>query len=293
MFELVRKHREREDGFTLIELLVVIAIISILVAIAIGAFTAQKGAAVDASVKSDVDTTRSAIESMRVGETNAQHYAGSNAETGKKLTLTVGSTTATEPVSLSDGVQVRVSTHPASTYEYIIDGWHDGAKEANGTDAVWRYDSLTGKTALYTEATSDPGDNPGDGSGGNIDYAALDAQYGLNDGLYAWFAMFAETARANAPEGAVEVYGDALSGNITYYDADGWHMDVWNQECECWDYNIKFPEAETDEMANAGISYMVIDLTNPTNGEIIWDTVPGSWDSEQVHTRGLPSPWAL
>jgi type IV pilus assembly protein PilA len=58
---------DRDDaGFTLIELLVVIMIIGILAAIAIPAFLSQKSKGYEASMKSDLRTVASEVESQNV-----------------------------------------------------------------------------------------------------------------------------------------------------------------------------------------------------------------------------------
>ena len=63
MLARIRKaQEENEGGFTLIELLVVIIIIGILAAIAIPVFLNQRKKAVDASIKSDLRTAATALE---------------------------------------------------------------------------------------------------------------------------------------------------------------------------------------------------------------------------------------
>jgi len=63
MLARIRKaQEENEGGFTLIELLVVIIIIGILAAIAIPVFLNQRKKAVDASIKSDLRTAATAME---------------------------------------------------------------------------------------------------------------------------------------------------------------------------------------------------------------------------------------
>jgi type IV pilus assembly protein PilA len=57
---------KEDDGFTLIELLVVIIIIGILAAIAIPVFLSQKSKGYEASMKSDLRTVASEVESQNV-----------------------------------------------------------------------------------------------------------------------------------------------------------------------------------------------------------------------------------
>jgi prepilin-type N-terminal cleavage/methylation domain-containing protein len=65
------KKNENDKGFTLIELLVVIIIIGILAAIAIPIFLSQRKKAVDASMKSDL---RSIATQMETAFTDSQAY---------------------------------------------------------------------------------------------------------------------------------------------------------------------------------------------------------------------------
>jgi type IV pilus assembly protein PilA len=87
MLARIRKaQEEREGGFTLIELLVVIIIIGILAAIAIPVFLNQRKKAVDASIKSDLRTAATALETYF---TDNQSYAAATGQSPKFSTLNV------------------------------------------------------------------------------------------------------------------------------------------------------------------------------------------------------------
>jgi type IV pilus assembly protein PilA len=112
---------EKEEGFTLIELLVVIIIIGILAAIAIPVFLSQKSKGYEASLKSDLRTTASDIESM-------------NTDTGDYTKVFFGPTTATfltgttvqisgssqavgnDTVTLSAGNSIKIGSSSATAF---------------------------------------------------------------------------------------------------------------------------------------------------------------------------------
>jgi len=97
----IRKAMEEKDqGFTLIELLVVMIIIGILAAIAVPVFLNQRTKAVDSSIKSDLKTVATNVETAMV---DTQSYPASittstGAASGNKITVTAGN-----DVALSNG----------------------------------------------------------------------------------------------------------------------------------------------------------------------------------------------
>jgi type IV pilus assembly protein PilA len=125
MIARVRKSMDEKDkGFTLIELLVVIIIIGILAAIAIPVFLNQRKKAVDASMKSD----------LRTVATNLETY----------LTDNNG-----YPAALATLTDLKTST--GNTFTYKLNTAKDGycviADRASGAQpgtGKWLYDSTAG-----------------------------------------------------------------------------------------------------------------------------------------------------
>lgn len=129
----IRKSMKEEQGFTLIELLVVMIIIGILAAIAIPVFLNQRKSAVDSSIKSDLRTVATAMETHFVDN---QVYPTVTETTG---TITVGD----QEVALSDGNVVTVTL--VGTTGFCIRGVNPaGNATAGSTTDIITYKSEAG-----------------------------------------------------------------------------------------------------------------------------------------------------
>ncbi|WP_457202210.1 type IV pilin protein [Nocardioides sp. HB32] len=130
--------KEKDQGFTLIELLVVIVIIGILAAIAIPIFLNQQKKAVDSSMKSDVKSAATMIETWRTDNPTTAITAQSVAPaTSGTLELAGFKTSKGNTVAIKPGTDVgsycisainAASSTPASYILYKSDagGLQDG-----------------------------------------------------------------------------------------------------------------------------------------------------------------------
>ncbi len=123
MITRIRKSiEEKDEGFTLIELLVVIIIIGILAAIAIPVFLNQRKKAVEASMKSDLRTAATLMETDFV---DTQDY---------------GSATAAAAVAAAAfSADNAVTVTSADTSSFCLD-----VTTARPYDNDWSYDSSAG-----------------------------------------------------------------------------------------------------------------------------------------------------
>jgi prepilin-type N-terminal cleavage/methylation domain-containing protein len=137
MLARIRKAmEEREGGFTLIELLVVIIIIGILAAIAIPVFLNQRKKGYEASMKSDLRTVATEMETYF---TDFQTYVGAVSAAGITGSGTVGS----DSITLSTGNTVKVKS--ADVNGFCLD-----ATSTKASSAHWKYDSQAGGIASGT-----------------------------------------------------------------------------------------------------------------------------------------------
>src|SRR5690554_4482786 len=108
--------KEKDKGFTLIELLVVIIIIGILAAIAIPVFLNQRERAVDTSVRSDLRTIATELETYYVDN---QEYPADQTVTGGPFEIT-GGTGADVDVAISDdNTEIAYEDNGDGTYTIV------------------------------------------------------------------------------------------------------------------------------------------------------------------------------
>jgi prepilin-type N-terminal cleavage/methylation domain-containing protein len=136
MLARIRKaQEENEGGFTLIELLVVMIIIGILAAIAIPVFLSQKDKAKQSSVKADVHTLATDVETTLTDGTPT------------KFTISQAGTTAT--IGFNTALPAATANYQAITDRMSPNNTASGWMDANGTYCVAVTNSATTPNAVY------------------------------------------------------------------------------------------------------------------------------------------------
>ena len=130
--------KEKDQGFTLIELLVVIVIIGILAAIAIPLFLSQQKKGVDASLKSDLKSAATMVETWRTDNASVAVIPD--------VTAAGGAADAAKSMAGFDASDGNVIKLVAGTTQgsYCLYGYNSGASKATSDTVVYIYDSNAG-----------------------------------------------------------------------------------------------------------------------------------------------------
>ncbi|WP_046528354.1 MULTISPECIES: type II secretion system protein [Cellulomonas] len=132
--------KDGEQGFTLIELLVVVIIIGILAAIAIPVFLNQRKSAVDASIKSDLRTVATNLETWMTEHQKYPDSATQAAAGGPVVLKATGATDVSIPVSSGNVITVTLTGATVAAGTFLIEGYNANGNASEASKAI-KYDS--------------------------------------------------------------------------------------------------------------------------------------------------------
>ena len=135
-----RMNRE-EEGFTLIELLVVIIIIGILAAIAIPVFLSQRKKGYEASMKSDLRTVASEVESQYVNNQDYTQTTFGGAVAAANATISGGSQTVGDSTDVNLSAGNTITWVGSTTTSYCLKAT---TSKVTTNPPTWYYSSSSG-----------------------------------------------------------------------------------------------------------------------------------------------------
>jgi prepilin-type N-terminal cleavage/methylation domain-containing protein len=130
-----------EEGFTLIELLVVIIIIGILAAIAIPVFLSQRKRGYEASMKSDLRTVASEVESQYVNNQDYTQTTFGGAVAAANATISGGRQTVGDSIDVNLSAGNTITWVGSTTTSYCLKAT---TSKVTTNPPTWYYSSSSG-----------------------------------------------------------------------------------------------------------------------------------------------------